>query len=149
MREWRTNDDIHQMHREAISEGVIQHGQALSRAHGGYAEPLACMLMDDEVLIGGVTGRTEFGRLFINYLWVDTRCRRQGLGTELLHRIEALALQRGCLEALIESLDEHVARWYERCGYRMIAHLPQYCGPWGRHTLLKPLLPSDQATPHQ
>ena len=45
MREWRTNDDIHEMHRKAISEGVIQHGLALSRAHGGYAEPLACMLI--------------------------------------------------------------------------------------------------------
>lgn len=140
-KEWRTTGSIHEKDLRAVSDGVIQHGQNLSRGHGGNADPIACTLMDDETLVGGVTGRTEFGRLFINYLWVDAPWRGKGIGTELLHRLEALALEHGCHEALIETLDDSVAHWYKRCGYRLVAHLPQYCGPWNRHTLLKDLKP--------
>jgi GNAT superfamily N-acetyltransferase len=77
--------------------------------------------------------------LFVNYLWVDAQRRGIGLGAEALHRLEALAVERGCVDALIETLDDDVAEWYSRCGYQVIAHVPQYCGPWSRHTLLKTL----------
>lgn len=144
MREWLTTGSIDDIQRRAIADGVIQHGQNMSRGHGGHAEPIACAVMDDDVLIGGVTGRSEFDRLYVNYLWVDAPWRGQRLGTALLHRLEALALERGCVEALIETLDDDVAQWYERLGYQPIAHLPKYCGPWSRHTLLKPLRPDQE-----
>lgn len=138
MKEWRTCG-IHVQHLQAVSDGVINHGQNLSREQGGVANPIACTVLDDEILIGGVTGRTEFYRLFINYLWVDAAWRGRKIGTELLHRLEALAVARGCRDALIETLDDGVADWYKRCGYQVVAHLPGYCGPWSRHTLLKTL----------
>jgi len=138
-RQWHTTGNIHEKDLRAVSDGVIQHGQNLSRGRGGSADPIACTLMEEDDLVGGVTGRTEFRRLFINYLWVDASWRSQGIGTELLHRLEALALEHGCCDALIETLDDSVAHWYRRCGYRLVAHLPQYCGPWNRHTLLKDL----------
>lgn len=140
MRQWQTCG-IHEQHLQAVSDGVIKHGQNLSREQGGVAKPIACTVLDDEILIGGVTGRTEFHRLFISYLWVDAAWRGRKLGAELLHRLEALALARGCREALIETLDDGTADWYKRCGYRIVAHLPRYCGPWSRHTLLKTLNP--------
>jgi GNAT superfamily N-acetyltransferase len=141
MKDWQTSDGIYEQHLQAVSDGVIKHGQNLSREQGGVANPIACTVLEDGILIGGVTGRTEFRRLFINYLWVDSAWRGRKLGTELLHRLEALALARGCGDALIETLDDGAADWYERCGYRVVAHLPGYCGPWSRHTLLKILNP--------
>jgi GNAT superfamily N-acetyltransferase len=83
MKEWRTCG-IHVQHLQAVSDGVINHGQNLSREQGGVANPIACTVLDDEILIGGVTGRTEFDRLFINYLWVDAAWRGRTIGTELL-----------------------------------------------------------------
>lgn len=139
MKKWQITGNIDDIHFRAISEGVIQHGEALSRVVGGCSEPLACMLFENEVLLGGVTGRTEFQRLFVSYLWIDTPWRGQGLATDALLRLEAAALDRGCLEALIETLNDSLAQWYQRNGYRLIAHLPGYCGPWSRHTLLKSL----------
>ncbi|KTC25944.1 GCN5 family acetyltransferase [Pseudomonas marginalis ICMP 9505] len=143
MKEWHTTGSLQDSHLRAISEGVIHHGQALSRDKGGYSEPLACVLMENGMLLGGVTGRTEFQRLFVNYLWIDTLWRGQGLAAEALRRLEAAAMDRGCVDALIETLDDDIAQWYERCGYRLIAHLPEYCGPWSRHTFLKSLVPAD------
>ncbi|KPB31142.1 GNAt family acetyltransferase [Pseudomonas syringae pv. syringae] len=101
------------------------------------ADPIACMIMENDLLIGGATGRTEFQRLFVSYLWIDAGSRGKGLGAQTLNRLEALAIERGCTDALIETLDDDVARWYARCGYVPIACLPRYCGPWSRHTLLK------------
>ncbi|MGN4050714.1 GNAT family N-acetyltransferase [Pseudomonas sp. SM4] len=139
MREWVTGGDIHKDNLQAICDGVIEHGRALSEARGGRAQPIACLVMENGQLVGGATGRTEFRRLFVNYLWVDAQRRGMGLGAEALHRLEALAVERGCVDALIETLDDDVAEWYSRCGYQVIAHVPQYCGPWSRHTLLKTL----------
>jgi len=146
MREWLTVRDINADILNAISDGVLQHGRALSEARGGHAESIACALMEEGTLIGGATGRTEFRRLFVNYLWIDAQWRGTGLGTQALHKLEALAVERACVDALIETLDDDVARWYTRCGYRLIAHVPEYCGPWSRHTLLKTLVATGAPT---
>ncbi|EKN48178.1 MULTISPECIES: hypothetical protein [Pseudomonas syringae group] len=62
-----------------------------------------------------------------------------GLGAEALHKLEALALERGWVDSIIETLDDGVAGWYQRIGYVLIAHIPRYCGPWNRHILLRSL----------
>lgn len=137
MREWATGTGIDEDYLKAISAGVIQHGRALSEARGGHAGSIACVVMEDDVLIGGATGRTEFQRLFVNYLWVDAQWRGNGLGAQALHKLEALAIERRCLDAMIETLDDDNAKWYARCGYETVEMLPKYCGLWTRHTLLK------------
>jgi len=141
MREWVTDREDDEDAVRVISNGVLQHGRALSESVGGKAEPIACMAMENGSFIAGATGRTEFQRLFVSYLWVDSEWRGTGLGAQALHRLEALALERGCRDALIETLDEGVAAWYVRCGYLLIGHVSGYCGPWSRHTLVKPLIP--------
>ncbi|WP_440785048.1 GNAT family N-acetyltransferase [Pseudomonas syringae] len=139
MRAWVAGTDIDSHLVKVIGEGVLQHGRALSESKGGQAQPVACLVMENDLLIGGATGRTEFRRLFINYLWIDAQWRGKGLGAEALHRLEASAAKTGCVDALIETLDDEVAKWYARCGYELIGHIPGYCGPWSRHTLLKSL----------
>jgi hypothetical protein len=51
----------------------------------------------------------------------------------------ALVAQRGYVGAIIETLGVDIAQWYQRAGYVAIAQVPVHCGPWSRHTLLKPL----------
>ena len=46
MKEWRTCG-IHVQHLQAVSDGVINHGQNLSREQGGVANPIACTVLDD------------------------------------------------------------------------------------------------------
>ncbi|KEZ68394.1 GCN5 family acetyltransferase [Pseudomonas amygdali pv. tabaci str. ATCC 11528] len=140
MREWITGVDCNEADLNAISDYVIRHGRALPQSQGGKPESIACLAKEEGILIGGVTGRTEFQRLFINYLWVDEQWRSRGLGAACLNRVEALAMERGCVDALIETLNDEVAQWYLRCGYVLIALLPHYCGELtSRYTLLKQL----------
>jgi len=142
---WRIADDASAVDLAVISEGVLQHGRAIAARVGGDARPLACLVTEGETLVAGATGRTEFGRLFVSYLWVAPPLRGRGLGTEILARVEEEASQRGCTDALIETLNDRNALLYQRLGYRTIA-VVDYLGPFRRHTLLKPLRP-DAWTP--
>lgn len=134
---WQIGEAADQHALRLVSEGVLQFGRA--QAVGGQALPLVCLVRDQQEVVAGGTGRTEFGRLFINHLWVTEAWRGQGLGTQVLARMESAALDRACVDALIETLSDRTAALYERCGYTPLAVIPRYVGPFNRHTLLKPL----------
>ena len=70
MQEWITNEHVDANLLQAIRSGVIDTGRELARTYGGYAQPIACAVTEHSSLIGGATGRTEFNRLFIDFLWI-------------------------------------------------------------------------------
>jgi len=122
---------------KVIAEGVFSHGRA--QARDGNAEPIACLVRDGPRVVAGGTGRTEYQRLFVSHLWVAEDFRRQGLARCILQALESEAVHRGCSDALIETLDDGVAALYGRLGYRSVAVVPGYVGPFNRHILVKPL----------
>ena len=89
-----------------IASEVITHGR--TQAKGGNAQPIACLVREGKELVAGGCGRTEFNRLFIAYLWVSETRRRQGIGSEILRRLENQASDVGCTSALLETLNEGV-----------------------------------------
>ena len=124
---------------QVIAEGVFSHGRA--QARDGNAEPIACLVRDGPRVVAGGTGRTEYRRLFVSYLWVAEDLRRQGLARRILQALEFEAVHRGCGDALIETLDDGVAALYGRLGYRSVAVVSGYVGPFNRHILVKSLEP--------
>lgn len=118
-----------------ISEAVFSHIR--SQASGGDANPIACLVHEGDRLIAGGSGRTEYQRLFVHDLWVAEEHRRQGLARRILQKLESEAACRGCHDAIIETLDDAVANIYRQLGYHLLAHLPNYMGPFHRHTLRK------------
>lgn len=139
--QWRRDEEVPQAALEAVREGVLIYGR--QQAQGSDARDIACALYEADQLVAGATGRTEFGRLYVNYLWVDADRRGQGLGGECLRQIEAQALRRGCVDALIETLSDETAQIYEHLGYACIAHVHDYVPGFTRHILLKVWKPRD------
>jgi hypothetical protein len=80
MKVWVTNGDVDDSFLQAIRKGVIGVGRSLSQSSGGNWTSIACVLSEESKLIGGATGRTEFQRLFVDFLWVDEQWRGNGLG---------------------------------------------------------------------
>lgn len=109
---------------DVVSTGVIEFGRA--EAVGGNAMPIACFLREGDMIIAGATGRTEFDRLFVNYLWVKDELRGSGIGSAALKRIEDAARKRGVRESLIETLSDRTAELYQRHGYMEIASWALY-----------------------
>lgn len=132
---WATGREWPEDQLRVISEGVMAHGRSLA-ADGGAA-PLACLLREGDTVLAGAVGRTEYGRLFVNWLWVAPARRGQGLGSEALARLEAAAAAAGCADVLIETLNDRAAALYQRLGYRPLARIEAYVGPFDRHVLHK------------
>ncbi len=136
---WSIEKDAIAIDLEIVSDGVFTFGR--SEAFDSDSQPIACFLREGHTVIAGATGRTEYLRLFINYLWVKETIRRQGVGQEALRRIEIAAAERGCQDALIETLSDNNADFYHGLGYRPVATIPRFVGRFTRHIMVKPLPP--------
>ncbi len=137
MLSWELTDSPSAADAEAVEHGVFSHGRAL--AQGGDARNIACFVRDSGVVVAGGTGRTEFARLFVSYLWVAESHRGKGLSSQILAHLERGAVERGCSSSLIETLSDKVARLYEAQGYEVVAFVRSYVGPFNRTILLKRL----------
>jgi len=137
MRKWSIEDDPADEDLAEISAGVIEFGRA--EAAGGSAKPIACFLREGKAITAGATGRTEFERLFVSYIWVREDLRGAGLGSTALKGIEDAAHKRGARDSLIETLSDRTAGLYRRCGYLEIASIFRYVGPFTKYVMLKKL----------
>lgn len=137
---WEITGSPSENDESVVSNGVFDHGRRL--ASDGKTEALACFLRVDGKVVAGGVGRTEYGRLFITSLWVTESLRGQGIGSEIISRLEREAVARKCQDALIETLLEPNVRLYERLGYNTLARIPKYVGDFTRHIMLKSLLES-------
>lgn len=60
---------------------------------------IAVFARNDGDLVGGAAGYTHWGWLFVSHLWVADDLRGTGLGSHLMHEIEAAVAQRGATRA--------------------------------------------------
>ena len=60
---------------------------------------------------------------YIDILWVDEACRKQGLGSELLRAVEDEAKEKGCRLAHLDTFDFQGKAFYEKNGYRVFGTL--------------------------
>lgn len=89
--------------------------------------PLGLKIVDDEgQLQAAVTGRTFGHWLLLDYLWVDSKYRGEGLGTQLLIAAEQQAQARGCRYVLLDTLDFQARPFYQRHGYQLVWTQPDY-----------------------
>jgi len=89
--------------------------------------PLEVFLLDDRHKIrGGLVGLTRWNWLLIETLWVDESLRHQGFGKRLMMLAEQEAKQRGCTEAILDTLSLQAKRFYEKLGYEMFAQIDDY-----------------------
>ena len=105
------------------------------------SRPLAVIVRDPETKqpVGGLTGRTSLGLLFIDLFFLPDTLRGDGLGSRLLRLAEDEARQRGCVSAVLYTISFQAPGFYERHGYRVLGTVP--CLPPGtsRIFMTKPL----------
>ena len=137
MYNWSIVEEASENELSVICNGVIEFGRSL--ATKGNAKPIACLVRDDRRIVAGASGRTEYNRLFINYLWVTEELRSSGIGSQIIEKIEKAATDRGCSDSLIETLNDRIALLYARLGYQTITKVTNFVGPFTRHTMVKQL----------
>ena len=95
------------------------------------SRPLTVVVSDPETneVLGGITGRTSLGLLFIDLVFLPDQLRGGGLGSRILTLAEDEGRRRGCRAALLYTISFQAPRFYERHGWRVFGEIA--CDPPG------------------
>ena len=89
--------------------------------------------------IGGLWGRTGFGWLFVELIFVPEALRGRGIGADLMSRAESEAIGRGCHGAWLDTFEFQARGFYERLGYACFGQLDDYPPGFARYFMKKGL----------
>ena len=94
---------------------------------------------NEREILAGLTGKTFWDWLHIEYLWVAEGERGRGLGSQLVLAAEAEAVARGCIGSTLDTFSFQALGFYEKLGYEVIGSLSGYAGTHTRFYLQKKL----------
>lgn len=97
------------------------------------------MKNDTGETVGGLWGRTSFGWLFVELLFVPEALRGHGHGLGLLRAAEDAAKARNCHSVWLDTFDFQAVGFYERLGYRQFGLLEKYPREHSRRFFCKSL----------
>ncbi len=93
--------------------------------------PLAVLVRDPETqrVVGGLTGRTSLGLLFVDLFYLPPELRGSGLGSEILRQAEEEGRRRGCRSGVLYTISFQAPGFYRKHGWRVFGEVP--CDPPG------------------
>ena len=102
------------------------------------AAPLT-LTVDDESgqVIGGLLGRSAYGWLRIDTVWVEETDRGQGIGAALMFKAEEIARERSCLGIHLDTHGFQAPAFYVGLGYEEFGELPNYPSEYSHHYFRK------------
>ncbi|MEQ1491594.1 MAG: GNAT family N-acetyltransferase, partial [Terricaulis sp.] len=99
--------------REIIASGVRAFNE--SRAGSSRASALAILLKDGcGQTVGGLWGRTSYGWLFVELLFVPEALRGRRYGAQLIEAAERAAKARNCHAVWLDTYDFQAVPFYQR-----------------------------------
>lgn len=129
-------------------ENVIQGGLAkYNMLKTGYRDwrPLAALLRnpDTDETLGGMIGRTSYGLLFIDLVYLPEAARGQDIGSRLLRMMEQEGARRGCQSAFLFTITYQAPGFYERHGWTEFGRIACDSTGTARVFMTKTLQPPD------
>ena len=122
----------------AIGDGLT----AFNEADVGPSGRLAVIVLvrdETNAIVGGISGYTAWGWLYVQWLWIAEAQRGRGLARQMLEAAEAEARQRGCHGAYIDTFNPVALKVYQRQGYVPFGELANFPPGRTRTFLQKPL----------
>ncbi|CAI0942410.1 GNAT family N-acetyltransferase [Serratia quinivorans] len=112
-----------------IAEGLNQYNDEVTGTND--RRPLAVVVRDPNSgeVLGGISGRSSLGMLFVDLFHLPKSLRGSGLGSELLRRFELEGRRRGCVSAVLYTISFQAPKFYELNGWTRFGEVP--CLPVG------------------
>jgi GNAT superfamily N-acetyltransferase len=132
--------------RDAILDGLRDYNRS-ALDPGLRIEDIAVAIRDPATggALGGLWGRTGWGWLTIEYIFVPENLRGEGIATRLIAVAEEEARARGCHAAWLDTLNPSALSLYERLGYVRFGELRDFPIGQNRTFLQKRLAPPSGA----
>ena len=83
---------------------------------------------EDDVLKGILSYSLIYDRMELNYIWIDTPYRRQGIGEALLRFLEDIAIEQTVsnISLEVECSNTSAISFYSKLGYEIVAKREKY-----------------------
>jgi len=123
---------------QAIRGGLEAH----NAAQGAPVDwvPLAVVVRDGQGnLVGGLTGGTYWGWLYISHMWINENLRGKGHGSRVLLDAEGEAVKRSCHHVHLDTHDFQALPFYQKHGYTVYGELQDMPLGHTRYSLQKRL----------
>ena len=115
--------------RAVIGDGLNAYNDAIV----GYADrmPLTVKVTDPETgsVIGGISGGTSLGLLFVDLVFLPDTLRGQDVGSRMMAMAEDGARRRGCRAGMLYTISFQAPEFYRKLGWRVFGEIP--CDPPG------------------
>jgi GNAT superfamily N-acetyltransferase len=132
----QTIDEPGAADREAIAVPLLAYN--LSKVPTLDIQPLVIALRDAQGrTVGGLWGETALDWLHVDLLAVPESMRGQDVGTAVLCRAEAIAQERGCVGAWLDTFAFQARGFYEKLGYTVFGEIPDHPAGGARYFLSK------------
>jgi GNAT superfamily N-acetyltransferase len=115
---------------------------AFNEADVGPSGRLAVIVLvrdETNAIVGGISGYTAWGWLYVQWLWIAEAQRGRGMAGQMLEAAEAEARRRGCHGAYIDTFNPVALKVYQRQGYVPFGELADFPPGRARTFLQKPL----------
>ncbi|SDG10961.1 GNAT family N-acetyltransferase [Paraburkholderia phenazinium] len=114
---------------ELIGDGLTEFN--LQQTGCDDNRPLAVLVKDPDThrVIGGLTGRTSLGLMFVDLFYLPPQLRGSGIGSEILHAAEAEGRKRGCRAAVLYTISFQAPDFYRKHGWQSFGEVA--CDPPG------------------
>jgi len=128
--------DIDEAPDPALREAILKPLRAYNESRAGAFNPelLAITLRDPEnnEITGGLWGTSVRGWLYVDLLVVPDTFRGQGIGTELLTRVEARCCEKAGIGLFLSTGSFQAPGFYEKLGFTAFGRIADY--PLGHTT---------------
>lgn len=102
--------------------------------------PLSVYCRDDRhEIVGGLTGKTYWNYLDIEFLWVSESVRGKGVASRVMRLAEVEAKRRGCIFSILDTYEFQALGFYLKQGYTKFGQLDRYCEKYERYYMKKKL----------
>jgi GNAT superfamily N-acetyltransferase len=114
---------------QVIADGLRRYNREQCGISDGRALKVVARDPETNAPLGGITGHTSLGVLFIDLFFLPEELRRGGVGSRLLQLAEDEGRRRGCATSFLYTISFQAPGFYERHGYRVLGTIP--CNPRG------------------
>jgi GNAT superfamily N-acetyltransferase len=110
---------------KVVEAGLLAYNVEQARPYD--RRPLAVFLRDaGGGTVGGVTGYTNWGWLYLDIFWLPDELRASGWGSRILAAAEEEARRRGCHFSRLFTYTFQAPGFYEKHGYTVFGELKDY-----------------------
>ena len=104
--------------------------------------PLAVFVTDPATgrVVGGLSGWTSFGQLYVAYFYLPERLRGSGVGSEVVRQAGNEAVRRGCTVGALTTINFQAPEFYRRNGWEAFGEVVSEPGGLSRIYFRKELL---------